>query len=124
MQKSLFMPNLTKSRIFNRPKKISSTINIKQAGNNRCRSLLAVGTSQKKTKPANQQEYPYHPSMKIKELECGDLHVTMNVAVNGLLKQWIMYYGSIAEVLKPAKLRQMVLDSARDMVKMYENSLN
>jgi predicted DNA-binding transcriptional regulator YafY len=62
--------------------------------------------------------------MKIKELECGDLHVTMNVAVNGLLKQWIMYYGSIAEVLKPAKLRQMVLDSARDMVKMYENSLN
>lgn len=41
------MPNLTKSRIFNRPKKISSTINIKQAGNNRCRSLLAVGTSQK-----------------------------------------------------------------------------
>jgi hypothetical protein len=51
MQKSLFMqnmPHLTKSRIFNRPKKISSTINIKQAGNNRCRSLLAVGTSQKK----------------------------------------------------------------------------
>lgn len=66
------------------------------------------------------QERPYHPSMKIKELECGDLHVTMKVAVNGLLKQWIMYYGSIAEVLKPAKLRQMVLDSAKDLVKLYE----
>ena len=58
--------------------------------------------------------------MKIKELPCGYLHVTMNVAVNGLLKQWVMYYGSIAEVLKPAKLRQMVLDSAKELVGMYE----
>ena len=66
------------------------------------------------------QERPYHPSMKIKELECGDIHVTMKVAVNELLKQWVMYYGSIAEVLKPAKLRQMVLDSAKDLVKLYE----
>lgn len=66
------------------------------------------------------QERPYHPSMKIKELACGDLHVTMNVAVNALLKQWVMYYGSIAEVLKPAKLRQMVLDSAKELVGMYE----
>ena len=66
------------------------------------------------------QERPYHPSMKIKELACGDLHVTMKVAVNGLLKQWVMYYGSIAEVLKPAKLRQMVLDSAKDLLKLYE----
>lgn len=66
------------------------------------------------------QERPYHPSMKIKELACGDLHVTMNVAVNGLLKQWVMYYGSIAEVLKPAKLRQMILDSAKELVGLYE----
>ena len=58
--------------------------------------------------------------MKIKELDCGDIHVTMKVAVNGLLKQWVMYYGSIAEVLKPAKLRKMVLDSAKDLVKLYE----
>ena len=58
--------------------------------------------------------------MKIKELPCGYLHVTMNVAVNGLLKQWVMYYGSIAEVLKPAKLRQMVLDSAKELVGLYE----
>jgi predicted DNA-binding transcriptional regulator YafY len=58
--------------------------------------------------------------MKIKELECGDLHVTMNVAVNDLLKQWVMYFGPIAEVLKPAKLRQMVLDSAKELVKVYE----
>ena len=66
------------------------------------------------------QERPFHQSMKIKELECGDLHVTMNVAVNDMLKQWVMYYGPIAEVLKPAKLRQMLLDSAKDLVKLYE----
>ena len=58
--------------------------------------------------------------MKIKELACSDLHVTMKVAVNERLKQWVMYYGSIAEVLKPAKLRQMVLDSAKELVGMYE----
>lgn len=58
--------------------------------------------------------------MKIKELPCGYLHVTMNVAVNGLLKQWVMYFGPIAEVLKPANLRQMVLNSAKDLVKLYE----
>ena len=44
----------------------------------------------------------------------------MNVAVNGLLKQWVMYFGPIAEVLKPAKLRQMILDSAKELVGMYE----
>lgn len=58
--------------------------------------------------------------MKIKELPCGYLHMTMNVAVNGLLKQWVMYFGPIAEVLKPAKLRQMVVDSAKELVKVYE----
>jgi predicted DNA-binding transcriptional regulator YafY len=31
-----------------------------------------------------------------------------------------MYFGPIAEVLKPAKLRQMVLDSAKELVKVYE----
>ncbi len=46
--------------------------------------------------------------------------MTMNVAVNGLLKQWVMYFGPIAEVLKPAKLRQMVVDSAKELVKVYE----
>ena len=66
------------------------------------------------------QERLYHPSMKIKELEDGHLQVTMTVAVNDLLKQWVMYYGPIAEVQKPAKLRQMVLDTAKELVRMYE----
>ena len=66
------------------------------------------------------QERLYHPSMKIKELEDGNLQVTMTVAINDLLKQWVMYFGPIAEVLKPARLRQMVLDSAKELVGMYE----
>lgn len=67
------------------------------------------------------QERPYHPSMKIKELKNGDLQATMNVAVNDLLKQWVLHYGPIANVLKPAKLRQMLLDSARELVKLYQH---
>jgi predicted DNA-binding transcriptional regulator YafY len=70
------------------------------------------------------QERPYHPSMKIRELEDDHLQVTMTVAVNDLLKQWVMYYGPIAEVQKPAKLRQMVLDTAKELVGMYEGKGN
>lgn len=65
------------------------------------------------------QEHPYHPSMKIKELQNGDLQATMTVAVNDLLKQWVLHYGPIAKVQKPAKLRQMLLDSAMELVKLY-----
>lgn len=65
------------------------------------------------------QERPYHPSMKIKELQNGDLQATMTVAVNDLLKQWVLHYGPIAKVQKPAKLRQMLLDSAMELVKLY-----
>ena len=66
------------------------------------------------------QERLYHPSMKIKEQEDGQLQVTMNVAINDMLKQWVLFYGPIAEVLKPAKLRQMMLNSAKELVGMYE----
>ena len=58
--------------------------------------------------------------MKIQEQENGELHVTMNVAINDMLKQWVLFYGPIAEVLKPAKLRRMMLDSAKELVWMYE----
>lgn len=67
------------------------------------------------------QERPFHPSMKIKELKNGDLQATMNVAVNDLLKQWVLHYGPIAKVQRPAKLRQMLLDSARELVKLYRH---
>lgn len=66
------------------------------------------------------RERPYHPSMKVREQNSGDLLVTMNVAINDTLKQWVLSYGPIAEVQKPAKLRQMMLDSAKELVKMYE----
>lgn len=66
------------------------------------------------------RERPYHPSMKVRELENGELHVTMNVAINDMLKQWVLFYGPIAEVLKPTKLRRMMLDSAKELVGMYE----
>lgn len=66
-------------------------------------------------------ERPFHPSMKIKELKNGELQATMNVAVNDLLKQWVLHYGPIAKVQRPAKLRQMLLDSARELVKLYRH---
>ena len=66
------------------------------------------------------RERPYHTSMKVREQENGELHVTMNVAINDMLKQWVLFYGPIAEVLKPAKLRRMMLDSAKELVWMYE----
>lgn len=66
-------------------------------------------------------ENPYHRSMKIEKLPCGDLRVKMKVEVNELLKQWVMYYGPIAEVLKPDSLKQMICESAQQLVCLYSS---
>jgi predicted DNA-binding transcriptional regulator YafY len=49
-----------------------------------------------------------------------EVRVTMKVEVNELLKQWIMYYGNIATVQQPEKLRQMILETAKKLVEKYE----
>jgi predicted DNA-binding transcriptional regulator YafY len=64
-------------------------------------------------------ERRYHQSMKIEELK-DKLRVTMQVNVNDLLKQWVMFFGNIAHVEKPKSLQQMILETAKGMVAQYK----
>ena len=66
------------------------------------------------------KERPYHRSMKMEDAPGDEIRVTMKVEVNELLKQWIMYYGIIATVEQPKKLRQMILETAKKLVEKYE----
>ena len=66
------------------------------------------------------KECPYHRSMKMEDAPGDEIRVTMKVEVNELLKQWVMYYGNIATVERPKKLRQMILDTAKKLVEKYE----
>ncbi len=66
------------------------------------------------------KERPYHRSMKMEDAPGDEIRVTMKVEVNELLKQWIMYYGNIATVEQPKKLKQMILETAKKLVEKYE----
>ena len=66
------------------------------------------------------KERPYHRSMEMEDAPGDEIRVTMKVEVNELLKQWIMYYGNIATVEQPKKLRQMILETAKQLVEKYE----
>ncbi len=66
------------------------------------------------------KERPYHRSMEMEDAPGDEIRVTMKVEVNELLKQWIMYYGNIATVQQPKKLRQMILETAKKLVEKYE----
>ncbi|MBR3070987.1 WYL domain-containing protein [Fibrobacter sp.] len=66
------------------------------------------------------KERPYHRSMKMEDAPGDEIRVTMKVEVNELLKQWIMYYGNIATVEQPKKLKQMILETAKSIVNKYE----
>ena len=67
------------------------------------------------------KERPYHRSMKMEDAPGDEIRVTMKVEVNDLLKQWVMYYGNIATVEQPKKLKQMVLETAKALVQKYEH---
>lgn len=66
------------------------------------------------------KEKPYHPSMKITSAPGDEICVTMKVEINEQLKQWILSYGNNATVEKPKILREMLLDTAKELVKRYE----
>ena len=65
-------------------------------------------------------EHPYNRSMRIRKSDDYTICVTLEAEVNESLKQWVLCHGANAEVKKPMALRQMLLDSAKAMVRLYE----
>lgn len=60
----------------------------------------------------------WHRSQKLKEV-AGGAELTMNVGVAPDLENWILSWGSHAEVLEPASLRESIAATARAMALRY-----
>lgn len=66
----------------------------------------------------------YHPSQKlIKELLDGSVIIEYKVCGLIEMKSWIMQWGNRVTVLEPERLRQQLLDMAREMIKKYEDTV-
>ena len=64
-------------------------------------------------------EHNWHPSQKISELEDGGIELFMEVGGSAELRNWVMSFGSAAEVLEPASLRSDVIAELRAASERY-----
>jgi predicted DNA-binding transcriptional regulator YafY len=64
-------------------------------------------------------EHNWHPSQKISELEDGGIELFMEVGGSAELRNWVMSFGSAAEVLEPASLRLDVIAELRAASERY-----
>ncbi|MBW2388691.1 MAG: WYL domain-containing protein [Deltaproteobacteria bacterium] len=64
-------------------------------------------------------EHNWHPSQKISELEDGSIELFMEVGGSAELRNWVMSFGSAAEVLEPASLRSDVIAELRAASERY-----
>jgi proteasome accessory factor B len=67
----------------------------------------------------NVAEVAWHKTQRIVERQDGS--IDFHVSVSGLneISWWILGYGDQAEVLRPARLRQMIADRAGKLVELY-----
>jgi len=67
------------------------------------------------------EEY-WHPSQQVEEQPDGSVLFRLHVAVTPEFVNWLLYYGSRVEVLKPGELREWVADEHRKAAEMYESA--
>jgi predicted DNA-binding transcriptional regulator YafY len=67
----------------------------------------------------NVAEVLWHKTQRTKLLDDGSLEFTATVSGLNEIAWWILGYGDQAEVLQPAKLRQLIAQRARNMAAMY-----
>ena len=65
------------------------------------------------------KETDWHPSQKMCELPDGGIIVTMHLSDLKEVKRWILGWGENVEVLSPKKLREGVVNTVRQMRKVY-----
>jgi len=65
------------------------------------------------------RERIWHPTQEIREQSDGSLVITLQVPINYEVTSWILGFGSAAEVLEPATLRQHIEDEHRSAARMY-----
>jgi predicted DNA-binding transcriptional regulator YafY len=64
-------------------------------------------------------EHTWHPSQKVSELEGGGIELLMEVGGSAELRNWVMSFGSAAEVLEPETLRREVISELRAASQRY-----
>ncbi|MEK9706726.1 MAG: WYL domain-containing protein [Alphaproteobacteria bacterium] len=71
------------------------------------------------TAAARVREREWHESQRIRELGDGGLELTLQLGALSEVEQWVLGWGSAAEVLKPAELRRSLGRSAANLAKVY-----
>ncbi len=61
-----------------------------------------------------------HPSQKIEKFPDGAIIFTVSVSGMKEISLWLLTFGAEAEVLEPQELRQKMIDTAREMLKLYD----
>jgi|TARA_B100000579_G_C22011137_1_gene479543 predicted DNA-binding transcriptional regulator YafY len=56
---------------------------------------------------------------EIKILDDGKIHIKATVSDTAQLRWWLLGFGGQVEVLSPKKLREEIIQNARDMIKVY-----
>lgn len=64
-------------------------------------------------------EERWHPSQQAARLPDGRVRFTLQVAVTPEFVNWILYYGSRVEVIRPAELRERVAEAHRQAAEVY-----
>lgn len=67
-------------------------------------------------------ETVWHPSQKLAPQKDGSLIMTLEVSDTVELLSWILSWGDMVEVLEPATLRRKIIDNAKAMLELYEES--
>ena len=65
------------------------------------------------------EEHTWHASQKLETLPDGQVELRMEVGGTAELRTWILSFGSGAEVLEPAALRDEVVSELRDSLARY-----
>jgi len=65
-------------------------------------------------------ESVWHPSQTLEKKKDGSMVMTLRVTDTVELYSWILGWGEYVEVLEPKELRKEVMDTAKNVVKLYE----
>jgi len=65
-------------------------------------------------------ETTWHPSQVTEKLKDGRVRLRLTVASTIEIRHWILGWGQEVEVVKPAHLREEMMEIARAMSRLYE----
>ncbi len=66
------------------------------------------------------RERQWHKSQKIKELDGGEIELTLKLGNLMEIQRWVLSWGEHAHVIAPTSLQNRVRDTALKMARQYE----